>query len=109
MINDQKDNYVTQRTYVLCSETDKNLKSLSILTVKARSITVKFAHFNTNLNLVNKPFTFIIFIDSWLTYESILVLKNNGCKSHTINGVARTGGCIKIFHLENIITERKLI
>ena len=50
MGDDQVDNYVPLCSNVLWSELDKNLKNnnFSVLTVNARSITVKFADLITN-------------------------------------------------------------
>ena len=86
---------------------DSNLKenNLSILTVDAHSITGKFADLVTNLNLVRKRFSFIIVTESWLSYDSNLVLEINGYKSHSISRTGRKGGGIKLFYLDYISAE----
>ena len=78
------ENYVPRCKYVMWSNLDSNLKenNLSRLTVSAHSITGKFADLVTNLNLIKKRFSFIIVTESWLSYDSNLVLEIKGYKSH---------------------------
>ena len=107
MSDDQIDNYVPQSSNVLCFELHKNLEYniLSILTLNARRITCNFADLITNLNLVGKRFTFFIITEYWLTDESEFVLAIKRYKLHIIIRLVRTGGGIKIFHLECKTTE----
>ena len=86
---------------------DSNLKenNLSILTVNTHSIIGKFADLVTNLKLVRKRFSFIIVIESLLTYDSNLFLDFDGYKSHSISRTGRKGGGIQLFYLDYIATE----
>ena len=99
MDDDQVDNYVPQCSIVLWSELDIILKDnyLSVLTLKARTITGKFADLITNINIIRKRFTFVIITGSWRTEDSNFVLEVNWYKSHILSKVRRTGGDIFFF------------
>ena len=91
------------------SNLDSNLKdNLSILTVNAHSITCKSVDLVTNINLVRKRFSFIIVTESWLTYDSILILEIIGFigyKSYPISIMGRKCEGIKLFYLDYSSTE----
>ena len=101
------ENYVPRCKNVMWSNLERNLKEniLSILTVDAHSITGKFVDLVTNLNLMRKCFSFIIVTETWLSYDSNLVLEINGYKSQSISRTGRKSGGIKLFYLDYISSE----
>ena len=61
-----------------------NITPLSVISINVRSLAVKFAEFISYLSSSAIKFTFIIIVESWLTFEKDKALEFQGYKYHSI-------------------------
>ena len=79
-----------------------NITPLSVISINVRSLAGKFAELTSYLSSSAIKFTFIIIVESWLTFEKDKALEFEGYKSHAIYRADQVGGGMKLYYLNHI-------
>ena len=70
---------------------------LSVLTINMRSLAGKFPELVSHLKLLNRKFSIVILVETWLSDATDIAFEIEGYNSFALNRTGRRGGGIKIY------------
>ena len=100
---DNAESYAPQCNNCSWHELSNNIKveNSNIISINMRSIVGKFGEFVSYLNVVKKPFTFIVLTETWLSESTDYGYDIEGYESLSVYRCNQRGGGIKIYHQIN--------